>query len=96
MGGKEFILQRNKNSSSEVTAISNEKLDRVLNKTGQISMVQCFKLQVECKCLSIDSVENERKELPHSLQQILSSFEDVFVDPRGLPPQRIHDHIVFL
>ena len=43
-GGKEFILQGNKNSSSEVTVISSEKLDKVLNKTGQISMIQCFKL----------------------------------------------------
>ena len=74
--------------------ISSEKLDRVLNKIGQISMVQCFKLQVECKGLSIDSVENERKELPHSLQQILSSFKDVFVEPIGLPPQKVHDHSI--
>ena len=44
VGGKEFILQGTKNSSSEVTVISSEKLDRVRNKTGQISMVQCFKL----------------------------------------------------
>ena len=51
---------------------------------------------MECKGLSIDSVENERKELPHSLQQILLSFEDVFVEPRGLPPQRVHDHSIHL
>ena len=92
VGGKECFLQGDKVPSQDVTAISNEKLSRTLSKKGQIAMVQCFKLQVECNSYEKEEGDGFGSKVHPSLQQVLDSFEDVFDEPKGLPPQRVQDH----
>ena len=50
-------------------------------------MVQCFSLQVECHSSEIGkgNVDDSIKDILYSLQQGFSSFEDVFVEPKGYP-----------
>ena len=44
--GKEFVLQGDQVPDYSVTIISSGKLSKVLDKTAQMSMVQCFSLKV--------------------------------------------------
>ncbi|KAF5447657.1 hypothetical protein F2P56_033191, partial [Juglans regia] len=42
------------------------------------------------------SSEKSASELPPLVQKLLGHYEDVFGDPKGLPPQRSHDHSITL
>ncbi|KAL2524544.1 Uncharacterized protein Adt_09598 [Abeliophyllum distichum] len=37
-------------------------------------------------------LEEEVTEIPEELKPILIEFDDVFQEPKGLPPERLHDH----
>ncbi|KAL2461772.1 Uncharacterized protein Adt_45192 [Abeliophyllum distichum] len=37
-------------------------------------------------------LEEEVTETPKELKSILAEFDDVFQEPKGLPPERLHDH----
>ena len=38
----------------------------------------------------------EKALIPEKIQTLLSGYEDVFVEPKGLPPNRSHDHAIHL
>lgn len=43
-------------------------------------------------CLFSVNLGTPKEQLPDQITQLLSEFEDVFQEPRSLPPQRVHDH----
>lgn len=46
-----------------------------------------------CAIAQLSSVEEEEPELiPPPIQEILQDFQDVFKEPKGLPPSRPQDH----
>ena len=59
-----------------------------------MALWQCFNLQVE-GCRTEDQeveIQEENDIVSFCMQQVLSYFEDVFEEPKGLPPHRLHDH----
>ena len=96
--GKEYKLQGDRRPGYSWTTISSGKLGRVLTKTSQVAMVQCFNLYVQCWNAKSEGNDIQLKttRVHHFLQLLLDSFEDVFLELKGLPPIREHDHKIFL
>ena len=44
----------------------------------------------------IESLQKDTKEVPKLVQQALLNFEDVFADPKGLPPCKSQNHRIIL
>lgn len=38
--------------------------------------------------------DKEESPLPLEVQEVLTEFKDVFEEPTGLPPERVHDHTI--
>ena len=98
--GKDYMLQGNKGIQQPLLTIPGDKMDKVLVKTAQLSLLQCYELQW-VRPLGDEYQEKEGKncgdrEVPGELQAVLEEFEDVFQEPTQLPPQRIHDHKIIL
>ena len=47
-------------------------------------------------CLLDNVEESMREPLGLEVEELLGSFEDVFAEPKGLPPNRSHDHSITL
>ena len=89
MGDKEYMLHRDKVPGYSFSTVSSEQLCKFLNKTSQISMVQCFNLQVECRGTQEQNIAgNKAEKVSSPLQKVLACFKDVFEEPVGLPPHR--------
>lgn len=43
-------------------------------------------------CLFLVNLDTPKEQLSNPITQLLSEFEDVFQEPKSLPPQRLHDH----
>ncbi|KAG8382858.1 hypothetical protein BUALT_Bualt05G0123000 [Buddleja alternifolia] len=67
---------------STVKVIGPAKMQKVLNKPAQLSMMQEHHLSKEF--------------YPAPLVALLDEFEQLFIEPTALPPQRSHDHKIIL
>lgn len=65
-------------------------------KLKAISVEQWYKAGLKGNCCAIAqfkaSEEKEEGEIPTEIQQVLNQYEDLFQEPKGLPPARLHDH----
>ena len=94
MNGRECILQGNKGSRHSVLTISGEKMDKMLNKGLQLSMLQCYEVQVgsnTCGTQEVGKAEAKGK-VAVEMKEVLDEFRDVFSELDRLPPHRTHDH----
>ena len=91
MGSEECRLQGYQKMQQPMLTISGDKMDRTLSKTAQLSIFQCFELQL---------VNHSKEETLYKgpgavkveIQKVLEEFKDVFKQPETLPPRRQHDH----
>ena len=98
IGDNKCMLQGNKGMQYPMLTISSDKMDKVLDNRGQISILQCYGLQVVChntneECRgSVMTMEI----IPAYLQKVLQEFGGVFKEPDQLPPWRDHDYKIQL
>ena len=98
MNGRECILQGNKGSRHSVLTISGQKMDKMLNKGLQLSMLQCYEVQVgsnTCGTQEVGEAEAKGK-VAVEMKEVLDEFRDVFSEPDRLPPHRTNDHKIHL
>ena len=98
IGENEFVLKASKGTSKTVIAISSDKMDKVLDKKTQLSMLQCYELQLVCQGSEereIDSM-GSRNTVKVDIKEILKEFQDMFKEPDKLPPYKTHDHSITL
>ncbi|KAL4313107.1 hypothetical protein GQ457_01G008060 [Hibiscus cannabinus] len=83
-GNQEVVLHGGKRTPV-VKVISGEKMQKLTDKDPDFLSELFF--------LDADTVENE---IPEACQSILEEYKSVFEEPKGLPPQRSHDHAIKL
>ncbi|KAL4379604.1 hypothetical protein GQ457_02G023110 [Hibiscus cannabinus] len=83
-GNQEVVLHGGKRTPV-VKVISGEKMQKLTDKDPDFLGELFF--------LDADTVENE---IPEACQSILEEYKSVFEEPKGLPPQRSHDHAIKL
>ena len=71
--------------------ISRDKMDRTLSKTVQLSIFQCFELQLVRHNKEVTLHKGPRA-VNVEIEKVLKEFRDVFKQPETLPPRRQHDH----
>ena len=95
-GNVEHVL--NGECTQVLEMVSGKQLNKMVHKTHQLASMQLLVqeesslLQVHSQYAISASLSNEWPEL----QQLLHNFEDVFAEPKGLPPKRAHDHKIVL
>ncbi|KAL4348724.1 hypothetical protein GQ457_17G014770 [Hibiscus cannabinus] len=83
-GDRKVILQGG-NKPSSFKVISDKRMQKITEKDPEI--------QGEIYLLS---AEHEDTEIPESIKKLLTGYEDVFAEPKGMPPERTHDHAIIL
>ena len=98
MQGTECMLQGNKGGQTPLFNVSSGRMDRVLGKPAQLSLMQCFELQLICHNAEVQHEKGVKlyRERVGEMQAVLREFADVFKEPTQLPPQRQHDHKINL
>ena len=98
IGGNECVLKGSKGISKTVVTISSDKMDRVLEKKAQLSILQCYELQLICQGSEDKEIDSTGggKIVKADIEEILKEFQDVFKEPDKLPPCRTHDHSITL
>lgn len=84
VGDKEVTLQGMSVPQNKV--VNAKEINRDLRKEKQGILLQLYSLSIKVSPNTIH----------HQLQQLLTSYADVFAKPTGLPPHRSHDHRVSL
>lgn len=84
LNGRKHILRGGR--TDEMKLIGPDKMKKLLQKQPQGALTQICLLQADCNAKEDDS--------PQDLKEVLSAFEDVFQEPKGLPPPRSHDHCI--
>ncbi|XP_052203652.1 uncharacterized protein LOC127808947 [Diospyros lotus] len=90
------LIMRFKVGDTAITLHGDPSLSKTL--VTMKSMMKAFRkggegVLLELGCLTAEAVEVD---IPDSLQEVLSDFEAVFEEPRGLPPHRRRDHTITL
>ncbi|GMI86644.1 hypothetical protein HRI_002333700 [Hibiscus trionum] len=81
---KDVVLHGGKGKGG-VKFISGEKLQRLTEKDSEL-MGEMYLL----------SCEEAEVEVPSNLKQLLDKYEEVFSEPKGMPPVRSQDHAIIL
>ena len=70
---KEYLLQGNKGVQCHMLIVSNDKMDKVLRKNEQISMLQCYELQMICHSAKkmINELVKFTRIVPADMQAVL-------------------------
>ncbi|KAL4348542.1 hypothetical protein GQ457_17G027610 [Hibiscus cannabinus] len=82
--GEQIVLKGGPRQPT-VKFISSEKLQKLTEKEAEL-IGEIYLL----------NSEGEDFESRPELQQILNAYEDVFQEPQGMPPERVHDHAIVL
>lgn len=81
--GKRIALKGTRDGCDfSISMISAEELQEVCRKEQGFLTAYLFQV----------TQQNEEAQLPAPIHNVLSEFEDVFQEPKSLPPQRKHDH----
>lgn len=75
-------------SSVMITTLTGKKLVKMTKDGSPVGL-----LNIQCNALEVENCQNT---IPDELSALLASFEDVFVEPKGLPPHRAVDHRIVL
>ena len=84
VGDQNFVLKCDTPGSTKM--VSPKHFQRELQHLSQASTTHIFSIQVEG-----EKVEKVNRE-PEDLEQVLHHYRKVFDEPKGLPPQKEHDH----
>lgn len=84
--GRTVILQGAPKKKQQCLLISSIQLDSLQKKDAIACVVQL--------CFSTATVPNPTTEVPAELLDVLTEYEDLFVEPKGLPPRRACDHTI--
>lgn len=87
LGMQECVLKGVPKES--VHLISSAGLEKVMIKKGQVASLQLCRLEGS-SCVNV--VPEEKEEPSPGLEALLWEYQDVFAEPKGLPPPRDHDH----
>lgn len=79
LNGKRVIIKGK--DVGEVTTVSTHQMERILQNPSETFLVQLR----EVGSTNLSSVE------VRELEVLLSKFLDIFEEPKGLPPKRLHD-----
>jgi len=66
----------------------------MLKEFANTPMPQIFAIQVQSSVRKVDSEQFEA--FAPALTQLLQEFNDLFVEPKSMPPHRSHDHHIVL
>ncbi|KAH9735939.1 hypothetical protein KPL71_017914 [Citrus sinensis] len=84
VGDRNFVLKGDTPGPTKM--VSPKHIQRELQHLSQASAAHIFSIQVEG-----EEAEEVNRE-PEDLEQVLHHYRKVFDKPKGLPPQREHDH----
>ena len=84
--------------------VKRKKMQRILQKPEQIMTAQLCLIKVvqnpSSEPLSLYAITAEiggdQVSSSVELEQLLNDYDDVFQEPSGLPPERLHDHKIIL
>lgn len=71
----------------KLKSIQADKLDKLFKSTGELSMLQLVPCEVG-NTPRLSPMVTDQQAQENRLQALLSRYEDVFQEPKGLPPQR--------
>ena len=79
-------------------------MQKILQKPEQIAEAQLCLIRVVQKptadtlplCTISANTEDQQVSNPVKLEYLLNDYEDLFQEPKGLPPKRLHDHKIVL
>ena len=98
MGGTECTLQGNKSGQIPLFSVSSGRMDKVLGKPAQLSLMQCFELQLICHNAEVQHEKGVKLygERAGEMQVVSRESADVFKEPTQLPLHKQHDHNINL
>ncbi|XP_071905722.1 uncharacterized protein [Coffea arabica] len=87
----------------ELQLVKRKKMQKILQKpeqivTAQLSLIKAVPNTSEPPSLYAIAAEPGGDQVSSSveLEQLLNDYDDVFQEPSGLPPERLHDHKILL
>lgn len=76
-----------------IQLVDSEGLSKALVKNEQVAALQIWRLEgVSCFNISLE----KSPEPIEAVDSLLLEYQDIFEEPRGLPPSRTHDHRIVL
>ncbi|XP_071901048.1 uncharacterized protein [Coffea arabica] len=100
--GHKVVLRGMKRQGLQL--VKQKKMQKILQKPEQIAEAQLCLIRVVQKptadtlplCTISANTEDQQVSNPVKLEYLLNDYEDLFQEPKGLPPKRLHDHKIVL
>jgi hypothetical protein len=89
--GKEITLGGVRDNTTICLAVLHKGLKGLLKKNAISHWIEIFLLQQQedpCPLMAMTYT----REVPQSIQDLLSEFKELFIEPQSLPPRRVVDH----
>ena len=84
-GGKRISLQGMTNPHKQVDG---NKVERILKGSKHGTFIQFHTIATREKGKTADTLTDQ------NLISLINSFQDLFKEPKGLPPSQVHDHCI--
>lgn len=92
--GKRHVLIGS--TTVQLKTIKGKQLNKFLTSQTHCNNMQLYGLQLRelpgSSCAAVGVTVAQQPEIPDMIQLLLNEFPNLFEEPTGLPPSRIHDH----